>query len=447
MDNLMAAHLVWKQSKRKGAPVANLRFWFGERKFFRSLKTTDETVANAKLWRANETLRRLEQGDLAIPEGATFDQAFDFIVSGGKELSTPELITDVTLEQIKKDYFDELPRGAKEDTSVATEKLHANHLIEKLGGSVPIRSLGVSQLQRYVSDRRKDDGQRGKKIQPITIKKELQTFKQLWDFARARRYVENDCPTLHVRLPKPDEKAPFHTWAQIETAIKKGGLTDLQIDELWDTLFLGEKEVQELLAWAKKKAEHPFVYAMFAFTAFTGARRSEIIRSEVQDFQPENGMVLIREKKRRQKVSISFRRVQLHAQLKEIMTEWFKIHPGGPYTICTPPNLQRSKKKSEFPQPLTESQANDHFKRVLVNSKWKVVRGFHVLRHSFASICAQKGIHQSIIDSWLGHQTEEMRNRYRHLFPEETRKAMDRVLTSDIGTLFGRDAVGENVEK
>jgi integrase len=139
--------------------------------------------------------------------------------------------------------------------------------------------------------------------------------------------------------------------------------------------------------------------------------------------------------------------VQLHAQLKEIMAEWFKVHPGGTYTICTPPDFQRSKKKSDSPQPLTESQAHDHFKRALADSKWKVVRGFHALRHSFASICAMKGIHQSIIDSWLGHQTEAMRGRYRHLFPEETKKAMDRVLASDIGTLFGREAVGKDVQK
>jgi integrase len=250
-----------------------------------------------------------------------------------------------------------------------------------------------------------------------------------------------------VKLPKPDEKLPFHTWAQIEAAIKKGGLTEIEIGELWDSLFLGEKEVQELLAWVKENAEHPFVYVMFAFTAFTGARRSEVIRSQVRDFQPENGLVLIREKKRRHDVSISFRRVQLHAQLKEIMAEWFDNHPGGTYTICTPPNFQRSKKKSDFPQPLTESQAHDHFKRALANSKWKVVRGFHVLRHSFASICAMKGIHQSIIDSWLGHQTEAMRDRYRHLFPEETRRAMDSVLALDIGALFGGQAVGDDVKK
>ena len=82
---------------------------------------------------------------------------------------------------------------SKEDSSsVATEKAHASHFIELLGGSTPIRSIGVSNVQRYVSDRRKAKGLRGRKIQPHTIKKELQAFKQLWDFARVRKYVEGD---------------------------------------------------------------------------------------------------------------------------------------------------------------------------------------------------------------------------------------------------------------
>jgi len=29
-----------------------------------------------------------------------------------------------------------------------------------------------------------------------------------------------------------------------------------------------------------------------------------------------------------------------------------------------------------------------------------------------------------IIDHFMGHQTEEMRRRYQHLFPEEKRKAL-----------------------
>ena len=434
----MPAHLVWKDSKRKGAAVAHLRFWFADRKFFRSLKTTDETVAQAKLWRANETLRRLEQGDLSLPSGITYGQVFDFMISGGKDVPQLKVVEDVTLEKAIENYFADLPAGAKEDSSLGTEKTHLKHVARLLKPNTPLRSLTVTQVQRYVAARISEKGQRGQKVQPGTVKKELQTFKQLWDFARVRGFVEGESLTLHVKLPKADEKHPFQTWGQIEAALKRGGLAKDETNELWDNLFLSEKEVLELLEYVRKNASHPFIHAMFAFTAFTGARRSEIIRSQIEDFQFQDNLVFIREKKRRQNVSISYRRVQLHGQLKEIMMDWKKVHPGGSYTICVPPNLQRSRTKSASPEPLSESQATDHFKRALKDSKWSVVRGFHVLRHSFASICAMKGIHQSIIDSWLGHQTEEMRHRYRHLFPEETRKAMDRVLASDISSLFGR---------
>ena len=434
----MAAHLVWRDSKRKGGQIAHIRFWLQGHKYFRSLKTTDETAAKSKLWQANETLRRLEHGDLALPDDCTFTEAFEFIISGGKQLSHPKVVDDLTLERIAHDYFDGIPSGAKEESSLATEKTHVGHLKRLLKSSTRFRAIGVPEIQAYVAARRRDKGLRGKPVQPKTIKKEIQTFKQLWDFARVRGHVDGDCPTQHAKLPKGDEKPPFHTWDQIESAIKQGGVSEEQQAELWDSLFLREADILNLLEHVRRSAEHAFVHPMFAFTAFTGARRSEIIRSQIRDFQFDNGLVLIREKKRRHDVRMSYRRVQLHPHLASIMQQWFAEHPGGACTICIQANLERSRNKNESPEPLSASQANDHFKRAVRGSRWEVVRGFHVLRHSFASICAMKGIHQSIIDQWLGHQTEEMRNRYRHLFPEEVKKAMDSLLTSDIGTLFGR---------
>jgi integrase len=59
-----------------------------------------------------------------------------------------------------------------------------------------------------------------------------------------------------------------------------------------------------------------------------------------------------------------------------------------------------------------------------LKSKWKVLRGYHVLRHSFASNLAAAGIDQRIIDEFMGHQTEVMRLRYRHLFPEQRQQAI-----------------------
>src|SRR5439155_24101508 len=90
----------------------------------------------------------------------------------------------------------------------------------------------------------------------------------------------------------------------------------------------------------------------------------------------------------------------------------------------------RSKTHRVEPIAVTRDEAHDHFRRVLADSAWSVLRGWHVLRHSFASNCAAAGIDQRVINEWMGHQTEEMVRRYRHLFPDQQRKAIDMVFGS-----------------
>jgi len=60
-------------------------------------------------------------------------------------------------------------------------------------------------------------------------------------------------------------------------------------------------------------------------------------------------------------------------------------------------------------------------------TKWSVLKGYHVLRHSFISALANKGIDQRIIDELVGHQTEAMRRRYRHLYPQTVADAVKQV--------------------
>ena len=108
------------------------------------------------------------------------------------------------------------------------------------------------------------------------------------------------------------------------------------------------------------------------------------------------------------------------------MTEWFSQHPGGQYTICERLCTPRGKTRTEF-VPLTTSEATHFFKETLAGSKWDKIRGFHTFRHSFASNLAAGNTDQRLIDEWMGHQTEEMRKRYRHLFPDQQRKAIDSV--------------------
>ena len=69
---------------------------------------------------------------------------------------------------------------------------------------------------------------------------------------------------------------------------------------------------------------------MAVLAAHTGARRSELIRSRLVDFDEES--VVIRERKKSKKQH-TIRRVPLSPLLKQIMKEWFASHPGGPFTF------------------------------------------------------------------------------------------------------------------
>ena len=139
-----------------------------------------------------------------------------------------------------------------------------------------------------------------------------------------------------------------------------------------------------------------------------------------------------------------------------VLREWLAVHPGGPHLFCHGGHVFRSKKRSrttghqngegratslkgrlatvkdrEAPEPseLTRDEVSDHLRRSLAGSKWEVVRGFHVLRHSFISNCAAKGVDQRLIEAWAGHMTAETSRRYRHLIPSTEAQAIASVFS------------------
>ena len=191
----------------------------------------------------------------------------------------------------------------------------------------------------------------------------------------------------------------------------------------------GMPENEELLGYAKWAARHPFIYPMFVFAAHTGARRSELIRLEIEDVDFEGRTAIIREQKR-VRGKRSTRRVSVSPILADVLREWLEKHPGGKYMFCLGSKFDWGAEGQEVGKQLTRNQAYNYFKQTLAGSKWEKVRGWHVFRHSFCSNCAAKGIDQRLINAWVGHQTEEMVHRYRHLIPNQQQEAI-RVVYGD----------------
>ena len=401
-----------------------IRFRLGNRPFKRTLKTTSQREAEAILTRLEENLRLLERGRLELPPGA---DPGAFLLSDGKLTGKPTAPKALTLAELYAVYEEKTPAGSKEKNSASTEKSHWKHLTHILGGKVVAQSLTTADIQRYVQQR-SEDSFKGQPIVAGTIRKETATLRAVWNWAVLHGLLVGASPTRGIKYPKAEPKAPFQTFEEIKRTIDRGGMTPAEQKKLWACLFLTRQEILELLEYIRTHAAHEFIYPMIAFAALTGARRSEILRSRIEDFDFEAGTVLVREKKKDKTKTITYRRIEMAPLLRQVMQDWFQHHPGGQSTISQPLRTVRGKRRASF-CPVTIYEATDHFRRTLANSKWSVMRGFHVLRHSFCSNLAAAGVDQRVIDEFMGHQTEEMRRRYRHLFPDQRRKAIEMVFS------------------
>jgi len=226
------------------------------------------------------------------------------------------------------------------------------------------------------------------------------------------------------------EKPPFQTKEEIDRQISRGSLSEIEQEGLWDCLYLTPADLEKVLKLIEERVDQPMVYPMVLMAAHTGARRSEILRSFVQDFDLESNLVIIREKKRA-KGRRTTRVIPLSPVLARTIGEWLKTHPRCKYMFCQRQAGENGRTTGEF-EPVRVDQATDLLARCLAGTTWEKIRGWHVFRHSFISNCASKGIDQRMIDAWSGHQTEEMRRRYTHLFPDSQQAAMKRLFGGSV---------------
>jgi integrase len=402
--------------------------WEG-RKVRRTIRAKTQVEAESVLARLEETLDLVERGRIEVPGGV---DVATFLLSDGKLASSPtrdrQPARPLTAGELAAKYLATHSNGAREANTLLTVRIHLNHVSATLGEAFALERLTLADLQRHVDRRCREKGCRGKSVSACTIRKELSTFRATVNWARSMGLLRLVYPAGELALPKADEKAPFQTIAEFERQLGRGGLSAAEEAALWACLYLTSAEVEELLAVVRAHAGPAFLFPMAATAFHTGARRSELLRARVEDVDFGSKTVLLREKKRARGKRTS-RRVPLSRFLERILTQWLSAHPGGAYLFCQTA-LAHSRTARPSPQPVTKYEAHDHLRRALAGSRYGVVRGWHVARHSFISNAAAAGVDQRLLDEWVGHTTEEMRKRYRHLFPDHQRRAIDAVFVA-----------------
>lgn len=400
--------------------TARIFFRYGGRQHNKVEKVESERHAERLLALVEETILDLERGKLAMPAHA---DPKTFIMTGGRVASRPKPVSDpfqppeapATISSVFDLYRTTLTKESKAASSLSTERVHEKHFKRLIGAGFRFDAISLAVVQKYVDKRAKEG------VVRETLKKELGTLRVVWNWASKRKHVPSP-PTWkpdELTLPKGRQKPPFQTWEQIERRVARGDMDDDARAELWECLWLDRPRMTKCLEWVERNAPAPFLHPMFAFAAFTGARRGEIVRSERTDWDFESGLVRIRQKKSDSSKDFTTRDVSIHPRLALVMKNWFDATPGGVYAI------------EEDGEQLTIVGATKWFRRTVDGGPWSVMRGWHVWRHSLASNMAAAGVDQRVIDATLGHSTDAMARRYRHLLPQNQTDAIHRVFDED----------------
>jgi integrase len=147
-----------------------------------------------------------------------------------------------------------------------------------------------------------------------------------------------------------------------------------------------------------------------------------MLRLSWADVDLTEGYITARSRKQSRQVIETSRQIDIHPELRAELFAWRGKRSKGQFVISAKGN----------DMPLSRDSANTHFWQPMRGTSWQLPGkpssfklGFHVYRHSFASNLAAAGADQRLVDEFMGHQTEAMRKRYRHLFPKQRRSAIE----------------------
>ncbi|WP_439624731.1 tyrosine-type recombinase/integrase [Gemmata sp.] len=397
-----------------------VRFRLRGKEFKKSLKTRDESAAKAALHLVELTLHRLHTGQARVPD--RIDPG-DFVVSGGT-LTEPVEVPAVagpapvlpSTRALTEEYTTSL-KALVAPSYHASQAMHLRHLLRHLGGrgDEPCDAFTVRDLDGFVQARLATR-------HPNTAERERITLLQFYKWAVRHEYLAASPAAGLAPIKGGEDRPPFRTAAEIERVIARGGLTDEERLDLWDTLYLGPPEIAGLLTVVRANAAADHAFLLYAIPAYTGMRRGEVLRLRWVDVDLDEGYVSARSRKQSRRKRETVRRIVLHPELKAELLAWRETRPRGQFVVCEPDGTG----------PINNDRANRVFWQPMRGTPWCLDNGrdlfklgFHTYRHSFASNLAAAGVDQRVIDEFMGHTTEAMRKRYRHLFPRAKSSAIE----------------------
>jgi integrase len=430
-----------------GNPMASLftknrvyyvRFRYAGRSFKRTLETDSRTAAEYKQRQIDTFLDGLKGGHEDIPKG--LDTGAYIVSLGSNQVpvtaepsKTPDFEAQQTLtvESVIERYI-KLRSRVNEESYLYTQRCHLGRFSRYL------KSQNVESLVDVTESTLDDflwgclEGKKASTKQGYRASL-IQFFKWL---VKQQEIVSSPARSIET-IPPDSEHLEFWSTDQIDAYAREHQFDDQSVRRHWQRVYYTKEQVHEIINLVCARAFHPTVCLLHAIPAYTGCRRGEALKLLHSDINLDGGFITFQSKKQSRSMRVTKRRVPILPELRQLLISQIplirnKFTSGGNSEIVLRHPLTGNE--------INPNQSNRLFNTVLRGThleaegdpRWYKLR-FHTYRHSFISNLACAGTDQRLIDEWVGHTTEAMRQRYRHLFPNMQHDAISvlSAMTSD----------------
>lgn len=364
-----------------------------------------ERQAKQAAEKITEDLNLIRRGILAPPSGQAVP-AYVWERAGVEEPKPRRDPMPTRIDHVTERFLEQREPRVAESTR-QTDEIHLRHLKNYLS-EVGLAKADVSRITRgVVKDYRT---WRQKEVEAVTVNKEVATFHTLFAFA-----VENGSlpanPLAGLESLLTERRAEFHTLDEIEDLIRTGMFDSEGEKRLRKARILYPQEIEELVQLARGRTVHaPLVVA-----AYTGARRGEIARLTWADVDFNKHQLTLWSRKQSREETFTPRKIEIAKPLFSVL-QTHKLKTGG----CGYLFAGRLANTHISPHTLSTNLG-----RVVKGTDFEGI-GWHTLRHTLASNMARANIDPREINEIMGHVSESMARRYRHLFPEQRKGVIDR---------------------
>ncbi len=352
--------------------------------------------------RANHVLSGLREGLIRLPQGGD-DGLKDFVFSGGT--ITPRDPQAAPFGETVSDLMDRyelaLETAQKESTSKRTERVHLRTfrrwLKEAAYERQPVGAITAQVLRGY-------QAWRLERVGSVTINLETVTIRNVFALCG-----DEPNPVKGLKRYPTNVLPEFRTGVEIARLLMEGVYDEEQTKAVRRARILMPPEVDELIG----RAESRTVFVPLCVAAFTGARRGEIVMVTWAHADLAKREITFHSKKQSASKKTVPRTVRINDRLLPVLRE-HKLKTGGLGYLFP------GRKDGH----LAADSLRDNLGRLINGTQYDGV-GWHTFRHSFVTHLARAGVSRDVIKKMVGHVSDAMFDRYRHVLPDEQEDAME----------------------